>query len=409
MNKVKQILVDRLDRNSTTIGSFQLTLFLGCLAALPPLVIEASLPAVPTIARELATSLSMTQWTFTGILIGMAAGQLIAGPFCDRFGRRPVLQWGLVAFIVAGVGCALAPTVEVLIACRTVQGLGASIGVLVSKAVPRDVWEGRAATSKLSFVTSMSAGAMMCGPVAGSLILQVLDWRGLFALFPIAGALLLIVCWLRFPETLPPEKRVRASYWQLYRAVISTRRAMLYFFANSCQFAAMIAFITGSPSILLITFQMDLLTYGLTYGLAVGCLTLGSFVNGVLAKRLPARARLLVGVALAVFGLLVLGATGSWPSAGAALAGGALFATSCGFNYPNSQAAGLAAVPQHAGVGAGVIGALAYVMGAFSSGVIGFFGPGSVVTLVSVMLAFALAGIAMLAKLELERSTEAHW
>src|SRR5947209_532127 len=112
---------------------FHLTLFLGCLAALAPLVIEASLPAVPTIAGDLATSLSMTQWSFTGILAGMAAGQLIAGPFCDRFGRRPALQWGLVAFIVAGVGCALAPTIGMLIAYRTFQGFGVSIGVLISK------------------------------------------------------------------------------------------------------------------------------------------------------------------------------------------------------------------------------------------------------------------------------------
>jgi DHA1 family bicyclomycin/chloramphenicol resistance-like MFS transporter len=401
--------VDGVDRNGRPVRSFHLMLFLGCLAALPPLVIEASLPAVPTIADELATSLSMTQWSFTGILVGMAAGQMIAGPFCDRFGRRPALQWGLVAFIVAGLGCVLAPTIEVLIACRTVQGFGAAIGVLISKAVPRDVWEGPAATSKLSFITSISAGAMMCGPIVGSLVLQVVNWRGLFALFPIAGLLLLAVCWLRFPETLPPARRFHASYLQRYWAVLSTRRAMLYFVANSCLFAAMIAFITGSPSILLVTFKMDLLMYGLAYGLTVGCVTLGSFINGLLARRLPARVRLLAGIALAVFALLVLATTASWPSAGAALAGGALFAASCGFNYPNSQAAGLAGVPQHAGVGAGVIGALAYLMGALSSGIIGLFGPGSVTTLVSVMFAFAVAGIALLAILELDRSADQQW
>lgn len=389
--------------------SFHLTLFLGGLAALAPLAIETSLPAVPAIADGLATSLSMTQWSFTGMFVGMAAGQLVAGPFCDRFGRRPALLWGLIAFVVAGFGCALAPTIEVLIACRTVQGFGVSVGVLISKAVPRDAWDGPAATSKLSFVTSMSAGAMMCGPLVGSLLLQAVNWRGLFALFPVAGLLLLAVAWLRFPETLPPAKRHQASYLQRYSAVLSTRRSMLYFLANSCLFAAMIAFITGSPSVLLVTFEMDLLLYGLAYGLAVGCLTLGSFLNGLLAKRLPARVRLLTGVALALLALLVLATITQWPNAGIALVGRALFATSCGFNYPNSQAAGLAGVPQHAGVGAGLSGTLTYVMGAISSGVIGLFGPGSVTTLVSVMFGFAVSGIALLVVLEVDRSAGEQW
>jgi len=389
--------------------SFHLTLFLGCLAALAPLAIETSLPAVPAIAEGLATSLSMTQWSFTGMFVGMAAGQLVVGPFCDRFGRRPALLGGLIAFIIAGLGCAFAPNVEMLIACRTVQGFGASIGVLISKAVPRDVWNGPEATSRLSFVTSISTVAMLLGPMVGGLVLQVTSWRGHFSLFPAAGFLLLAVTWLRFAETLPPAKRHQASYLQRYRAVLTTRRSMLFFLANSCLFAAMIGFITGSPSILIVTFQMDLLLYGLTYGLAVGCVTLGSFLNGLLAKRLSARVRLLTGVALALLALVVLAALTLWPNAIIALVGGALFAASCGFNYPNSQAAGLAGVPQHAGVGAGLIGTLAYLMGAVSSGVIGLFGPGSVTTLVAVMFAFAVSGIALLVVLEINRPAHDHW
>jgi DHA1 family bicyclomycin/chloramphenicol resistance-like MFS transporter len=403
------MLVGDTDRHWCGMRSFHLTLFLGCLAALAPLAIETSLPAVPQIAEGLATSLSMTQWSFTGMFAGMAAGQLVVGPFCDRFGRRPALLWGLVALIVAGIGCALSPSVELLIAARALQGFGASVGVLISKAVPRDVWDGPAATSKLSFVTSISTAAMMCGPVVGSLILQATDWRGLFALLPAAGFLLLAVGWLRFPETLPPDKRHRASYLQRYWAVLSTRRSMLYFVANGCLFSAMIAFITGSPSVLLVTFRMDLLLYGLTYGLAVGCVTLGSFLNGLLAKRVAARVRLLMGVALALLALALLATLTIWSNASIVLLGGALFAASCGFNYPNSQAAGLSGVPQHAGVGAGVIGTSAYAMGAVSSGVIGFFGPGSVTTLVCVMFGFAVSGIALLVFLEAGRIADNRW
>lgn len=389
--------------------SFHLTLFLGCLAALVPLAIEASLPAIPAIAEGLATSLSMAQGHFTGMFAGMAAGQLVVGPFCDRFGRRPAVLCGLVAFIVAGLGCALAPSIEVLIACRVLQGFGAAIGVLISKAVPRDMSDGPSATSTLSFVTSISTAAMLLGPLVGSLILQVTNWRGLFVLFPAVGFLLLAVGWLRFPETLPPAKRHHASYLQRYVAVLSTRRSMLYFLANSFLFAAMMAFVTGSPSVLLVAFQMDLLVYGLTYGLAVGCIMLGSFLNGVLAKRLTARTRLLTGVALALLALVVLAALALWPSASIALLGGGLFAMSCGVNYPNSQAGGLAGVPQHAAVGAGVIGTLAYVMGTVSSGLIGLFGPGSVPALVFVMFGFAVSGIALLILLEMNKPAGDQW
>src|SRR3954452_22409256 len=239
------MLVGDTDRHWCGMRSFHLTLFLGCLAALAPLAIETSLPAVPQIAEGLATSLSMTQWSFTGMFAGIAAGQLVVGPFCDRFGRRPALLWGLVAFIVAGIGCAFAPTVEVLIACRTLQGFGASVGVLISKAVPRDVWDGPAATSKLSFVTSISTAAMMCGPVVGSLILQATDWRGLFALLPAAGFLLLAVGWRRSRETLPPNKRPRPSSRQRYGAVLTTGRSMLSLVATGCLSPARIAFKPG--------------------------------------------------------------------------------------------------------------------------------------------------------------------
>jgi hypothetical protein len=118
---------------------------------------------------------------------------------------------------------------------------------------------------------------------------------------------------------------------------------------------------------------------------------------------------MLTGIGLVLLALVVLGALILWPNAGIALAGGAVFAMSCGFNYPNSQAAGLAGVPQHAGVGAGVIGTLAYVMGTVSSGLIGLFGPGSVTALVSVMFGFAVAGIALLVLLETHRPADDHW
>jgi DHA1 family bicyclomycin/chloramphenicol resistance-like MFS transporter len=333
-------------------------LLLGCLASLAPLAIETSLPAVPAIASDLGTSLSMTQWSFTGMFAGMATGQLFAAPFCDRLGRRPVLLWGLAVFVLASLGCALAPTVELLIFSRFIQGFAASIGVLVSKAVPRDLWDGPYLTAKLSFITSISTAAMICGAMIGSLLLVFMSWRDLLLLFPLLGSFLFVMTFLYFKETLPPHKRFYISFLKRYIFVIKNRRAMIYFIANSCFYGSMVAFITGSPGVFLVKFEMDILTYGLMYGFAIGCLTLGSLLNGLLATRLQFPARILIGIGLAVIALLVLGLTVSSPNVVTALIGGAIFAASCGFNYPNSQAAGLSEFPQHAGVAAGVIGSL---------------------------------------------------
>jgi DHA1 family bicyclomycin/chloramphenicol resistance-like MFS transporter len=387
----------------------RLTLLLGCLAALPPLAIETSLPAIPAIAQDLRASASATQWSFTGMFLGMALSQLLAGPLCDRFGRRPILLWGLFIFVVAGIGCTLSPSVEVLIACRFLQGFGAAVGVLISKAVPRDVWVGAAATSKLSFITSMSTAAMLAGPMIGSLLLLVLDWRGLFAVLPLAGFVLWLVALRNFNETLPIDRRFQGSYTSRYLSVLRQRRSMAYFIANSCLFAAMIAFITGSPMIFIVTFQFDLLLYGLTYGLAIGCVTLGSFANGILAHRWPSRQRLMFGVSLAAASMIILGFTAFQPNPATALLGGALLAGSCGLNYPNSQAAGLSSIPQHAGVGAGVIGTLAYMMGAISSGAIGFLGPGSPAILVAIMVAFSALGISILTYITVKDTYKGEW
>src|SRR5829696_6645887 len=152
-----------------------------------PISMDLYLPVLPALTLELDAATSTAQLTVTACLIGLALGQLVAGPFSDRFGRRGPLLVGVIAYIVTSAWCAIAPSVELLIAARFVQGIAGGIGLVIAQAAGRDLYFGR--------VTVLSGLAAIVGPLAGGLLATVTDWRGLFVFLAVIGAgiLLLVV------------------------------------------------------------------------------------------------------------------------------------------------------------------------------------------------------------------------
>jgi len=180
---------------------------LGALTAVGPLSLDMYLPALPSLGHDLGASESQVQVTITACLIGLAAGQLFAGPLSDGWGRRRPVIAGAIAYSLATLLCALAPSVQLLVAARFVQGVAGGVGVVIARAIVRDLYSGVAAAKYFSRLVLVFGVAPIIVPSIGSAVLRVADWRGVFVVLAVVGALIALAVVLRLPETLPPERR----------------------------------------------------------------------------------------------------------------------------------------------------------------------------------------------------------
>lgn len=178
-----------------------LIVLLGLLEAFGPLSMDLYMPKLPELAESLQTSDALAQSTMSVCMIGLALGQLVAGPLSDRFGRRPPLLIGVAAFTVFSIASALAPTIGWLILFRFLQGLGGSAGMVVSLAIARDLYSGTELSRMLSWLALVGATAPIVAPMIGGLLAGFLEWRGYFVILAGIGLLLLVVTFVALPET----------------------------------------------------------------------------------------------------------------------------------------------------------------------------------------------------------------
>ncbi|GAB2865591.1 multidrug effflux MFS transporter [Actinocorallia aurea] len=302
-----------------------LILALGSLSALGPLSMDLYLPAFPQIAERLGTSGDLVQLTLTTCLIGLAAGQLVAGPLSDTFGRKRPLVIGMSAYFAATLACALAPSVEMLIGARLVQGLGGAAGLVIARAIVRDMFHGLAAARFFSTLMMVSALAPIIAPVLGGGILQVTVWRGVFVVLALLGAAMVAGCVFVIPETLPRERRVTGGLgaslhagWGLLRDPSFTG----YMLTGALAFAGVFAYIGGSSLVLQDGYGATPTVFSLLFALnALGLAAAGQLTGKVLLGRF--RAHTVLGTGLTVLslsgaGLIAVSETGAslpWVSA----------------------------------------------------------------------------------------------
>src|SRR3954471_10417917 len=183
-------------RGPSVPGRRRLVILLGALSAFGPLSIDMYLPALPQLADDLDAPASAVQLTLTACLLGLAAGQLLGGPISDARGRRAPLIAGLCLYVVASALCAAAPSIGVLVVLRFVQGLAGAFGIVISRAIVRDVAEGREAAALFAALILVNGVAPIVAPVLGAGVLHVTDWRGVFAVLAVIGAVLVVVATL---------------------------------------------------------------------------------------------------------------------------------------------------------------------------------------------------------------------
>lgn len=377
------------------------TLALGGLTALPPLSMDMYLPALPEVTDSLHSPAATVQLTLTACLMGMALGQLVVGPMSDKWGRRRPLLTGLLIYVAATAACAFAPTTELLVGFRLVQGLAGAAGIVIARAMVRDLYDGVAMARFFSTLMLISGVAPVAAPLIGGQILRLTDWRGVFVVLTAVGAALSLLVWRRLPETLPPERRQSGGVGQALRAMgalLTDRVFTGYMLAGGFAFAALFAYISASPFVVQDIYGASPQTFSLLFGAnSIGLVAAGQINGKLLIGRVSLDKALAFGfavvtVAAAALLLMTSGVFGKVPLAAVAT-GLFVLMSAMGLAMPNTNALALMRSRDAAGSASALLGTSTYLLGAIASPLVGIAGEHTAVPMATVQLVCALAAV----------------
>lgn len=282
---------------------------LGVITAFAPLSIDLYLPALPQISKELGISSMLAQQSLSLFFVGLATGQLLYGPLADRYGRRAPLTLGILLYLAATVLCALAPNIETLLAGRLMQGFGAAAGPVIARAIVRDIYSGRRAAQVMSFVILVMTAAPLVAPVLGGWVTALLGWRANFWVLGGFGVSCLLLVTFVVPETHPRHLRPLIALRHLfsgYLPVLTDRMALPLLGVGSMAFAALFAYVAGSPFVYTQVFGVSETAFGYFFGLNVVSLILGNLLNSQLVMHYGPRRLMQAGVGILATGTLCL-------------------------------------------------------------------------------------------------------
>jgi len=338
-----------------------LTALLAFLTAMGPLSMDLYLPSLPAIGRDFAAEPAAVQLTISLYLLGFAAGQIAYGPLSDRHGRKPVMFAAMLIYCVATLVCALAPSIEALIAARALQAFGSSGAIVLARAVVRDLYDGPRAGRELSLMAMIMGLAPIVGPVIGSGLQAAFGWRSCFVFLILAGiAAAAAVRWL-LPETLRKRADAPASGIVASIGVVARNRgALAHMGIIAAGYAGLFAFISGSPFVLQSVHALSPFGYALAFAIASGGYILGTLLAAKLVVRRGLDRTIGWGaVALAAGGLAMVLATALAPQAVAGfVAPMTLYLFGLGLAMPQALAGALQPFPERAGAASSLIGAV---------------------------------------------------
>ncbi|WP_405874650.1 Bcr/CflA family multidrug efflux MFS transporter [Streptomyces zaomyceticus] len=394
---------------STTVGAtaarrtgLLVTLVLGGLTALPPLSMDMYLPALPEVTGALNAPAATVQLTLTACLAGMALGQLVVGPMSDKWGRRRPLLIGMIVYVLATAVCALAPTAELLIGFRLLQGLAGAAGIVIARAVVRDLYDGVEMARFFSTLMLISGVAPIIAPLIGGQILRITDWRGVFYVLAVIGVLLTLVVWRFLGETLPPERRHEGGVGEALRTMkglLADRVFTGYMLTGGLAFAALFAYISASPFVVQEIYGASPQTFSLLFGLnSVGLVAVGQINGKLLIGRVSLDKALGWGLGIILVSALALllmtsgvfGEVGLFPVA----AGLFVLMSAMGLAMPNTNAQALMRTPHAAGSASALLGTTSFLVGAVASPLVGIAGEHTAVPMALVQLTCAVLALA---------------
>jgi DHA1 family bicyclomycin/chloramphenicol resistance-like MFS transporter len=373
-----------------------LVVVLGVLSAIGPLATDLYLPALPQIAADLGTSEASVKLTLTSVMIGLALGQLLIGPLSDRWGRRGPLLVGLAVFTAATFGIMFVPDVTTFSLLRLVQGMSAAAGLVISRAVVRDVFDGDAAATFFSRLVLLAGLAPMLGPVIGGQLLLLGPWQVVFGALGAAGLVTLVLVHVALPESLPVHQRTRIGMGAQMRVFGSLLRDVRFVgptltlalsFGMSFTYISTFSFVSQSR------FGASAQEFSLVFAVTTLGMILGNQVNVALVKRVEIHRRLVLGLGGAILSVLAIGVLEAAGSADLVSVTAALFVMMVftGLISPNATALALSGQSSaRAGSGSALLGTLQFGIGSGLAATAGLTGPVTLSSMTTVMLATAV-------------------
>ena len=285
------------------LSTHGLAIQLAALAMLGPFSVDTYLPAFPAIEASLGATAIEVQQTLTAYMASFAVMILWHGALSDAFGRRSIILVSLAVYAVASLGCAAAHSIEYLWAFRILQGVSAGAGVVIGRAITRDLYAGAEAERMLSLVTMIFSISPAIAPIIGGWIVTYANWRTIFQLLFLFALLMLWLCWRRLPESLPPEKRQAfhpGSLWRNYRQIFASRMFQLKAAAIAFNFSGLFLYVASAPYIVTRHLGLGSHQFAWLFVPAVSGIFLGALAANRMAGKVPTRRQLAFG-----YGLLV--------------------------------------------------------------------------------------------------------
>ena len=364
-----------------TPAGLRVLLVLSTLLGFASISTDLYLPALPAMAAALRADAGTVELTIAGYLAGFGAGQLLWGPIGDRYGRRGPVAAGLVLFLIGSAGCAVSASVWQMIGWRLVQAAGACSGVVLARAMVRDLYPRDRAAQMLSTLMTVMAVAPLLGPIIGGQVLVLAGWRAIFwTLVGIGLATLLALFTL--PETLPPEARNAEPLGRAfirYGELVRDRAMLGYAGATGFFYAGTFAYVAGTPFAYIAVHHVPPQLYGALFALGIVGIMAANLVNARLVVRLGSNRLLRAGTAMAAVAGVASAVT-AWTGWGglAGLVGPLfVFVSATGFIVANSVVGAFALAPQRAGAVSALVGAVQYGSGMAGSALVGAFADGT--------------------------------
>ena len=375
-----------------------LVVLLGALTAFAPMSIDMYLPSLPTLVLDLNTTAERGQATLAAFFAGLALGQLLYGPASDRWGRRWPVVLGVTVYVAASLVCVFAPSIEVLIAARFGQALGGCAGIVVARAVVRDLFHQQDSARIFSLLALIMGIAPILAPLLGGQVLAFAGWRAIFGVLALFGTAVGASVLLFLAESRPEAVAARARSehpLQAYLALLKEPRLVGYVLAGALNGACLFAYISASPDLIIGTYHVAPARFGWVFGANAAGLIGATQVNRYFLRR-HASGRILAVASLTSLGFAVVLALVAFTGLGGmwgVLSSLFLVLASFGLMQANTMAGALSVDPLRAGSTSALMGSASFAAGALAAALVGALHDGTARPLAAVMLG-SLAGCA---------------